>query len=409
MMLVFADIVLLLVFGSFFLYLAILSVLALLYRPATDFHAIRQRRFAVVVPAHDEHPVIAKTLRSLFAVNYPRDLFDVVVVADNCSDDTADIARSSGATVYEREETALTGKGQALRWCFEILMNSGKGYDAFVVVDADSEVSGNMLRVMNRYLEDGARVLQISDVVKARPGLWNPEIIRLAFTLYNVVRPMGRKVIGCPAGLRGNGMCFAAETLRQVPWGAYSLTEDLEYGLMLLLHGTDVVLAPEATVSAAMPAAQKHSQSQRARWEMGRIPVIRKYAPLLLREGVRRRSFKILDALIDLVMPPVVNMLVVVLLMLAAHVAFELNREPTPVLWMWCAVAMLAEVHLLAGMIAAGADRDLYKAIVYVPLYAAWKMALYVKLLFRGKPREWIRTTREHQAGQMGVLGKRQT
>jgi cellulose synthase/poly-beta-1,6-N-acetylglucosamine synthase-like glycosyltransferase len=397
-MLMLVDILLLMVLGFFLLYLALLSVLALLAQPKRVVQPSRRRLFAVIVPAHNEQIVIEKALRSLRALDYPRELYEIILVADNCSDSTAEIGRTMSATLYEREDMSLRGKGHALRWCFDLLLASGKGYDACVVVDADTEVSRNMLTVMNRYLEEGAHVVQVADVVKPQPGVWNSEIIRLAFTLYNVVRPMGKKVIGCSAGLRGNGMCFSTETLRQVPWQAYSLTEDLEYGLMLPLHGVDVVFAPEATVVTTMPTEQRHSQTQRARWEMGRIPVIKKYGPLLLKAAVRQRSFKLFDAFVDIVMPPIVNMLLVVMAITVLHVAFVLlgNKDAIVLCWLWAAVFMLGMVHVLGGMFAVNADRSLYKALLYVPQYALWKIFLYLKLAIKGNPREWIRTTREH-------------
>ena len=222
---------LLFVFGFFTLYLTALSILALGGRKRGSLVASHQRKFAVVIPAHNEELAIAKTIRSLLAIDYPHSLFDLIVVADNCNDKTADIARSLGVIVYEREDHIHGGKGYALRWCFERLLTRQPGYDAMAVIDADSAASGNFLVVMNSYLERGAPVIQCSDVVEPSPGAWSAEMTRIGFLLYNYVRPMGRRVIGCSAGLRGNGMCFRTEALRTVPWEAYSLAEDLEYGM----------------------------------------------------------------------------------------------------------------------------------------------------------------------------------
>ncbi|HTK82625.1 MAG TPA: glycosyltransferase [Bacteroidota bacterium] len=401
-MIIAADILLLSALGLILFYLATLSVLALFSQPKKDVHACRQRLFAVVIPAHNEEMIIEKTLRSLLAIDYPQDLFDVILLADNCSDNTAEIGRSFAATVYEREDMSLRGKGHALRWCFDRLLSSGKPYDACVVIDADSEVSDNVLHVFNHYLEHGASVVQIADVVKPQPGAWNSEILRLAFTLYNVVRPMGKKVLGCSAGLRGNGMCFSVSTLRNVPWQAYSLTEDFEYGLMLLLQDINVVFAPEATAVNTMPTEAKNSQSQRTRWELGRLPVIKKYVPLLLREAIVRKSFKLFDAVVEIVMPPIVNILIIVLMIIAAHIILLAvgNKEVLLYVWLWGVVLGFGVLHVFAGMIAVKADRSLYKALFYIPQYAVWKILLYLKLVIKGKPREWVRTTREHQSVQ---------
>lgn len=396
-----ADMVLLAVMGLFMAYLAFLSILALFSRLKKDFPSSRRRLFAVVIPAHNEELVIAKPLRTLFESDYPRELFDVIVVADNCTDRTATVARTSGAMVFEREDASLRGKGYALSWCFERLLSSPKVYEAYVVVDADCEVTRNALAVFNHYLDGGAQSMQCADVVAPHPGAWNSEIVRLAFTLYNIVRPRGRAVIGCSAGLRGNGMCFAAGTLRQVPWKAYSLTEDLEYGLMLLLEGIPVVFAPEAAVVNTMPLEPRQSRTQRARWEAGRFPVVKHYAPTLLRGAVRRWSFRLLDAFVDLVMPPFVNMFLVVTGVAVIHIAALLLGGGDLLLspWLWIIVFVLGMVHVFAGLVAVKADRSLYKVLLYVPRYAVWKIMLYALMIVKGGPQGWVRTARKYQDG----------
>ncbi|MBI3580283.1 MAG: glycosyltransferase family 2 protein [Ignavibacteriales bacterium] len=397
MIIVGIEIIALTVVGFFLGYLALLSVLALTVKIRSEFPVAHRRIFAVVIPAHNEELVIENTLKSLFALEYRSELFEIIVIADNCTDRTAEIARSLGAIVYERTDKINKGKGRALRWCFEKLLNSSFDYDAFVVVDADSVVSKNFLEVMNFYLERKAQVVQASDLVQPQPGAWSPEVTRIALALYNYVRPLGRKVLGCSAGLRGNGMCFSVDVLRAIPWEAYSITEDLEYGLTLLLHGVPAVFAPEATLYAKMPVKAKHAESQRARWEMGRMPLIRRYGIQLLREAMRKRSFPLLDAYIDLVTPAFVNMLVVSFGMLTMTSLLSLVGVggAQQFIFPWSMVVLAGMVHVLTGLVAVDADRAMYKALLYFPRYAVWKLLLYVKLLVYGLPEEWIRTYRE--------------
>lgn len=141
--------VLLFIIGFFVLYLAMLTVLALTQKEKTSFPASRTRKFAVVVPAHNEALVIESTLKSLLSLDYPEDRFEIVVVADNCNDETAALAAVPGVTVYERNDPHLCGKGYALRWCFDRLLNQQRGYEAVVVIDADSTVSNNFLTIIN--------------------------------------------------------------------------------------------------------------------------------------------------------------------------------------------------------------------------------------------------------------------
>jgi 1,2-diacylglycerol 3-beta-glucosyltransferase len=396
-MIPFIEILMLIVLGFFLSYLLLLSILALIARTKTEFHTAHQKAFAVVVPAHNEELVIERTLRSLFTVDYRSELYDVIVVADNCTDRTAEIARSVGAVVYERDDASRKGKGYALRWCFDKILRSSCDYDAVVVVDADSLVSKNFLEVMNFNLDHGAKVLQAADIVLPQPGVWSPEVTRIALLLYNYVRPLGRKVLGFTAGLRGNGMCFSTEILRTVPWDAFSITEDLEYGVRLLRQGIRVTFVPEATVYARMPELAKNAETQRARWESGRIAVIKTNVGQLLGDAVRKFSLRSLDMAVELLMPAFVNMLVVSGLMFFITLILAAAGISTMYgfLLLWGIVVGMGVLHVLIGLIAAKADRSMYTAILYLPRYALWKLYLYAKLVFRGRPDEWIRTSRE--------------
>jgi 1,2-diacylglycerol 3-beta-glucosyltransferase len=390
------EIPLLVLVGFFLLYLAVLSLLAAAARRRKMRAPSCVRRFAVCVPAHNEEGTIEKTLHSLSALDYPKGSFDVIVVADNCSDATANIARALDAQVLERTDRVHRGKGYALRWCFDQLLSRRPGYEAVVVVDADSILSANFLNVMNSYLENGANAIQSSDMVEPQPGAWSVEVTRIGFTLYNIVRPLGRRLLGCTVGLRGNGMCFSTDVLGRIPWDAYTLNEDLEYGLHLLMNGVAVVFAPEARVLATMPQDPRNAESQRARWETGRYIIIRKFTRPLLRSAMKLRSFKMLDAFVDLVIPPLVNLLAVAVLMFCASVVLWVCDAGGGVYSiLWLLVLALGGLHMIMGLYAADADRSLFRALAYVPRYALWKVGLYLKLVHRQNSKDWVRTTRE--------------
>ncbi|HUI65856.1 MAG TPA: glycosyltransferase [Bacteroidota bacterium] len=381
----------------FLCYLLVLTVLAGRVRIRDCFPARLQRRFAVVVPAHNEEHGIGQTVKSILAVEYPADRFDAVVIADNCTDDTASRATEAGAKVLERHEPAARGKGYALRWGFDRLPAGENGYDAVVVIDADSVVSANYLTVLNWYLEQGSPVLQTSDLVQPGNDAWNAQMTRIGFLLYNYVRPLGRKLIGGTAGLRGNGMCFSTRILSAFPWNAYSITEDLEYGLTLLLRGIKVTFTPEATVFAVMPRDPKNAEGQRARWEGGRIGLIRRYSLPLLKQAARRRSLACLDAFLDLVVPALVNLVGFVLL--AAFVTLSLAwlgvQSMNVYTVVWIVAAGMGITHLVAGLSIAPADRSLYRALLQLPRYALWKVLVYSRMRGRWSKHVWTRTTRE--------------
>ena len=395
------DIILLAAFAGILGYLALLSGAALRGRPQ-HINNEHKYRFAVVVPAYNEDKMIAKTLYSLFSLVYPKNFYDVFVIADNCSDDTADIARSIGAKVLERHNKEQRGKGYALAWGFERILTDDTSYEAVVVIDSDSLVTGNLLEVMNAYLHEGARVIQSNYLVQPKPKAWNSEMSRIGFLLYNYVRPMGRKVLGLSTGLRGNGMCFSREVLQAHPWKAWSLIEDVEYSLKLNLKGVFVEFAPLACVWTEMPDNPKSAESQRERWELGRFEIIKKYAGPLFKAAWQQKSLKHLDILIDLVTPPLVNMMVIVTVIILTHTFLMvqiLGEE-----WMiyeygllWVLTGFLAFFHFIAGLYSANADKLLFKSIHYIPRYIFWKMKIYFKILFKGKEKEWIRTSRDNK------------
>ncbi|MBI3005436.1 MAG: glycosyltransferase family 2 protein [Ignavibacteriales bacterium] len=395
------EFTLLVLMGFFLTYLLMLSCLSFFARRKKSSERVPKKRFAFVVPAHNEEAGIERTLKSLFAVDYPRNQFEVFVVADNCSDRTAEKASVYGAHVLQRTDDSRRGKGYALRWCFDQLLEFNLTLDAFVVVDADSVVSSNFLSVMNAYLCDGSEVTQSADLVEPTTGSWNSEVSRIALLLYNYVRPLGRKVIGCSAGLRGNGMCFSSDVLRRIPWNAHSITEDLEYGMHLLLRGVSVSFAPEARVYATMPQHEQHAESQRTRWEAGRFRAIRSYAWKLLWLAMTRRSFTALDAFIELLTPAFVNMMaiaacVIFVKLLASLGGFE---EFSQRVGLWLGVFGLGIAYLIVGLRVARARGMLMKALLYFPRYILWKMKLYLKMLSTGRTTEWIRTTREMPGG----------
>jgi cellulose synthase/poly-beta-1,6-N-acetylglucosamine synthase-like glycosyltransferase len=390
------QIVLLVLAGLPLLYIFLLSILALFARSK---QAAREtstlRRFAVVVPAHNEETAITRTLESLHTLEYPRNRFEIIVIADNCTDATGAIASQAGATVFERTNPANRGKGHALRWCFDKLIADSSPPDAIVVIDADSTASTNFLTVMNSYIERGARALQSSDLVAPQPGVWSAEATRLGFALYNYVRPLGRRMIGGHVGARGNGMCFTVEALREVPWNAFTQSEDLEYGLELLLHGIPVEFAPEAVVLAAMPSSSRNAESQRSRWEAGRLPILKRYAGKLIMAALRRRSIRLFDAFMDLVTPSLVNLLGVAITMgMASLLLFATDVSGSIFATVWFSLAAAGILHMLVGVLVMR-DASLMQTVLYIPRYALWKMVLYAKLVRKGHTKEWVRTTRE--------------
>jgi cellulose synthase/poly-beta-1,6-N-acetylglucosamine synthase-like glycosyltransferase len=371
------------------LYLDALSLAALLRRRgplAVPDHS----RFAVLVPAHDEEALLPRLLDSIFAVDYPRDLCDVHVIADNCGDRTADIAVAAGAIVHERRDDQLKGKGYALRWALARIRESGSSYDAFVILDADSVVSHNFLQVMNRHLARGDQAVQSYYGVLNPKGSWSSALRYAGLALYNGLRPRGREALGLSVGLHGNGMCFSADVLERLGWEAFTLAEDVEFHFELVEAGIRVRYAAEANVLATMPTSLRQAQSQNVRWERGRLQMLATLAPHLLALGARRRDPLLLDAVAEQLVPPLSVLTGVTGMTFLITVAL---RSPGP--RRLATLTLLGQIgYVLTGLRLVGAPRAIYLALLRAPLYILWKLAIYVMAAARIGESRWVRTAR---------------
>jgi GT2 family glycosyltransferase len=352
-------------------------------------------RFEVVVPAHDEELGIAATVASLLAVDYPGELRQVVVVADNCVDATAVRAAEAGAVVVVRDDPAHRGMGYALAHAFERALARGFA-DAVVVVDADTTVTANILRSFDARLQHGARAVQAHYGVLNRDASWRTRLMHIGFTLFHDVRSRARERIGLSAGLRGNGMAFAASTLREVPHDAYSIVEDVEYGIRLGLAGHRVEYAGEAQVLGEMVSSERASRSQRRRWEGGRWALARQ-APHLLGEAMRRRSLVLGDLAIDLIVPPLTYVALAVLGgMVVAVVWVAFGHGACWSLAPWCFALAGFALYVIRGVWLAKTGFRGIVDLLWAPVYMVWKLALAIR-----RPRvqqgEWVRTAREER------------
>ena len=183
----------------------------------------------MVVAAHNESKVIGELIRNLYELNYPKELYDIYVVADNCSDNTADIAGEKGAYVIERFNKKEKGKGYALEYAFNHIFAMDIQYDAVVVFDADNLVSPDFLRIMNCRLQKGEKIIQGYLDTKNAGDTWITKSIYIGYLLTNRFWQLSKYNLGLTCALGGTGMCISVDLLKQYGWGMTSLTEDLEF------------------------------------------------------------------------------------------------------------------------------------------------------------------------------------
>ena len=370
-------------------YLLVLALMA--RRLPTPSGEVPPLRFAMLVPAHNEAVGIGATVASLLAVDYPAPLRRVVVIADNCSDETAALARAAGAEVLERHDADKRGKGYALEYAFAQLAD----IDAVIVVDADTLVTSNILIAFARRFAAGAHALQAEYGVRNPDASWRTRLIVVALGIFHVLRSLARERMGVSCGLRGNGMGFSAEALRRVPHNAYSLVEDLEYGIRLADAGYRVEFVHEARVLGEMVSGEKASVSQRRRWEQGRALMLKQHLRPLFARAFRERSKLYLDMAFDVLVPPLAT--VAVGCVLALVVAFTWAAHLgvfTVSLGVATACAASVAIYVLRGVALSGAGWGGYAALAAAPFYVLWKLSLLVRR-DKNKKREWVRTSRE--------------
>jgi cellulose synthase/poly-beta-1,6-N-acetylglucosamine synthase-like glycosyltransferase len=372
-------------------YLLVLTVSAFVARRPRAFTAVtRLRRFAVLVPAHNEEGVIERLLANLSRLDYPAELVDVCVVADNCDDATAALASACGARVYERFDESQRAKGFALRWLIQQLELENRTYDAFVVVDADSVVAENFLQCMNARLEGGAQAIQAYYAV-LNPDQSSVAGLRFAaLAAVHYLRPLGRSAFGLSVGLKGNGMCFAAPILKRFAWQWFTLAEDVEFHLVLVEQGISVEFAPETWVKADMPVTFRQAASQNARWERGRLQLIRQHVPRLLWLGVQARSWVLIDAAAEQLIPPL--SVPFALSAVAGVGAYLLGNLGLTVIAAACLGGYV--LYLLAALALVRAPLRIYLTLGVAPAYVLWKVGLYARSLLSPRDTAWVRTAR---------------
>jgi cellulose synthase/poly-beta-1,6-N-acetylglucosamine synthase-like glycosyltransferase len=384
-------------------YLVLLSTAAVIARLARrpeppGRSAAPPYRFAVVIPAHNESATLPATLAALAAQDYPRPQYEVVVIADNCDDDTASVARKQGARVLERTDSTRRGKGPALGWAFARLLEEQR-HDAFLVLDADTRPAPDVLTRFAAALRRGASVVQGRCAVGNTGESWRTAMMTADMALIYYLRPAGRQALGASVDIQGTAFVLVPAVLRQVPWQATSVVEDREYHLRLLLHGFRSVFVPEAVVYTVMEPTLASARQQELRWEGGRMGLARQHLGALLRAAWRRRAragwWPYLDTAVDLAIPPFALLAGGTAAMTALHaVAFGLAGGPGGLAALWATLLAAQAFYVFAGCALARVPTRAYAALfVYGPLYAIAKVGCYVALVRRGG-HGWIPTTR---------------
>jgi len=280
-----------------------------------------EKRFALVVAAHNEERVIKDIVKSLNQVDYPKDLYDIFVIADNCTDKTAMKAREYGAKVFERNDKEKRGKGYALEWMFSKIFEMEKKYDSIAIFDADNLVSKNFLSEMNKKLMAGYKVVQGYVDSKNPKDSWITGSYSISFWTTNRMFQLSRNNLRLSSQLCGTGFCVDTQLLKEVGWGATCLTEDLEFTCKLVMNNQKVGWAHDAILYDEKPITIAQSWRQRKRWMQGFSDVCSRYFFRLIKKAVKDRDFIALDCALYTIQPITIILICVTMLISAVNYA----------------------------------------------------------------------------------------
>jgi cellulose synthase/poly-beta-1,6-N-acetylglucosamine synthase-like glycosyltransferase len=370
--------------------LCVESLSALLPPPRREPHEERSFRLAVLMPAHDEEAGIVATVSALRSELAPGDR--LLVVADNCSDRTAELARSAGAEVVERRDAERRGKGHALSFGAKVLGEDPP--DAVVVMDADCRVEqGTLRQLAARALESG-RPVQAVYLMHAPARGGASGVSAFAFLVRNLVRPAGLDRLGMPCQLTGTGMAFPWSVFRDAPATEGHLVEDLMLGHELALEGRAPLLCRDVLVGSELPTSEAASLKQRRRWEHGQLAILLGTAPRLLVQGVLRGDAGLVALALDAAVPPLALLVVMQGAITAGSVVLVvLGGSSVPLVISLSGSALLA-LGLGAAWLTHGRTVLPLRDLVRIPRYVLWKLPLYGSFVRRGPHGEWERTER---------------
>lgn len=351
----------------------------------------RRPRTAVLMPAHDEASIIDGTLRRLIPQLQPDDR--VLVVADNCSDDTARLARATGAEVIERFDRDLRGKSHALGFGLRHLQDDPP--DVVVVVDADCTTSPGALDALSRECGRRRRPVQSLYLMRAPQGTGpRARVAEFAWLVRNGVRPLGSSRLGMPCQVMGSGIALPWEALREVSPANGELAEDYKFGVDLALSGFPPSFCPEARIESEFPAAAAAQKTQRTRWEHGSLQLMAREVPRLVGAFLRRRDPALLGLLLDLMVPPLALLALLLVLAVALSIPVAWSGNGTlPLLLALGGGAAFATAVLVAWLRWGRTVVDA-RTLLAVPWYVLRKVPLYLRAVAH-RQRSWVKTARQ--------------
>ena len=375
------------VIATFWIYNLIISVFSLIKLKDKKMLTDKQHKFMTIIPAHNEENVISNLVESLTKQNYPKELLDIYVIADNCTDNTARVADKAGAIVYERFDPDKKTKGYALQWFLNKKIEEDSDYDAFCVFDADNIVMPDFIKNMNKKLCQGEEVVQGYRDIKNPTDSWITAGYALFYWTMHRFYHLARYNVGLSPLLNGTGFMVKFDLIKPTGWNTKTLTEDIEFSLINIAHGKKLGWAIDAVVYDEQPIGFKQSWKQRMRWSVGHIQCMKYYLKDLAKGVIEHRTFMNFDGLLYLMGLPM--LILTLVLLLINFIIFLGSGLTTTMLLLQYLQYILATIFapVIVGILIMILDKrpikPMIKGLICYPLFMGSWILINIKALIK--------------------------
>ncbi len=390
---------LVLIIISFFLSIPLLIiscelVISLLHKPLASNLDKEEfsEAYTILMPAHNEGSIIQKTLSVL--VQQGVSVNNIVVVADNCTDSTAEISRKIGVTILERINDRQVGKGFALDYGIQFLKNN-KSSDVIIILDADCEIDSKSLNLLT------AKCLKYNLPTQALYLMRNKEndslksrVAGFAWLVKNKIRPIAIQKLGLPVTLTGTGMAFPWSVIANANVAHGNIVEDMQLGIDCTLDGSPPTFCEQAIVYSDFPEQAGAENTQRTRWEHGHLMTITQQVPYLIKQAVIQKDWRLLGLALDIGVPPLSLLVMISLVGLFILAVAGFIFQSFYSFFILLTVFLFFALMVIATWWQVGRDFLSFKEICSIPLYVFSKLSIYVAFIFN-RQKSWVRTARD--------------
>ena len=371
----------------FWIYQLVISICSLVKLKEKPILEEKVNRFMAIIPAHNEENVIGPLIESLNNQNYPKDCYDIYVIADNCTDKTAQIAKDAGAIVVKRFDEEHKTKGYALQWFLDQKIKEDADYDAFCIFDADNIVDSNFLKAMNKKLCQGEDVVQGYRDIKNPTDSWVSAGYAIFYWTMNRFYHLARYNVGLSPLINGTGFMVKFDIIKPTGWNTDTLTEDIEFSLKRIIQGKRVGWATDAIVYDEQPVGFKQSWSQRSRWTIGHIQCLQEYTKPLAGAVKKNKTLMNFDGLLYM-MGSIPMFIMTIVLLLINFVMFIFGGMTPMDLLINCLRYILPTfflpifVGIVIMIIERKPIRPMLKGLAFYPLFLGSWLLINFKCLF---------------------------